>query len=54
MTQAMPKLICEAERHGKILKAYVDGSHDSSSIYELLEAQGVDAVIKPSLEGTVV
>ena len=46
-SRAIPKLICEAERYGRILKAYMDGSYDSSSIYELLKAKGIDAVIKP-------
>jgi hypothetical protein len=46
-SKAMPKLICEAEGHGRILKAHMDGSYGSKSMYELLEAEGIDAVIKP-------
>ena len=46
-SKAFPKLLDEAERHGEISEAYMDGSYDSSSVYELSEAKGIEAVIKP-------
>lgn len=46
-SKVFPKLLEEAERHGKIVKVYGDGAYDSSEIYELLESKGVEAAIKP-------
>jgi len=32
-------------------KAHADGSYDSSTVYELLEAEVIEAVIKPRRNG---
>lgn len=46
-SKVFPKLLEEAERHGKVVKVYGDGAFDSSDIYELLEPKGIEAAIKP-------
>lgn len=46
-SKVFPKLLEEAERHGRIVKVYGDGAFDSSEIYELLESKGIEAAIKP-------
>lgn len=46
-SKVFPKLLEEAERHGRVVKVYGDGAYDSSEIYELLESKGVEAAIKP-------
>jgi len=46
-SKVFPKLLEEAEKHGKIVKVYGDGAYDSSDIYELLESKAIEAAIKP-------
>jgi IS5 family transposase len=46
-SKVFPRLLEEAERHGRVVKAYGDGAYDSSEVYETLEAKGIEAVIKP-------
>jgi len=46
-SEVFPKLLEEAERHGKVVKVIGDGAFDSSEIYELLESRGIEVVIKP-------
>jgi len=46
-SKVFPKLLEEAEKHGKIVKVYGDGAYDSSDIYELLGSKGMEAAIKP-------
>ncbi len=42
MTPRSPKLLEEAEKHGKSVKAYGDGAYDSTDIYELLDSNRVE------------
>lgn len=46
-SKVFPKLLEEAERHGKVVKVYGDGAFDSSDIYELLDSKGIEDAIKP-------
>jgi len=46
-SKVFPKLLEEAERHGKVVNVIGDGAFDSSEIYEILESKGIEAVIKP-------
>jgi len=46
-SKAFPKLLEEAERHGRVVKVLGDAAFDSSDIYELLDSKGIETVIKP-------
>jgi len=46
-TKFLPRLLEEAESHGKVLKAYGDGAYDTGGVYELSKSKGVEAVVKP-------
>jgi hypothetical protein len=46
-SKVFPKLLEEAEKHGKIVKVYGDGAFDSSDIYEIPDSKGIEAAIKP-------
>ena len=45
--KAFPGLLNEAGKRRRIKRCLGDGAYDSSSVYEALEAQGIEAVIKP-------
>ena len=44
---AIPKLVAEAEKHGRVSKALGDGAYDSGDVFMMLEERSVGAVIKP-------
>ena len=46
-SEALPALINEAYKHGKISGAVMDGAYDNSKAYNLLRGMGVKPVIKP-------
>ena len=46
-SEVFPRLLEEAESHGRVIKAYGDGAYNTGGIYEFSESRGVDAVIKP-------
>ena len=45
--KALPGLVEEAEGNVRVSKLYGDGAYDSGEVYDLLEAKGVEPVIKP-------
>jgi hypothetical protein len=45
--KAFPGLIVEAGKRRRIARCLGDGAYDSGMVYEALEAQGIEAVIKP-------
>lgn len=45
--KALPGLVEEAEGHRRIAEALGDGVYDSGKAYEILEARGIEPVIKP-------
>jgi len=45
--KAFPGLVEEAERRRRIEEALGDGAYDSGMVYEMLEARGIEPVIKP-------
>jgi len=45
--KAFPELVEEAEERRQIKEALGDGAYDSGMVYEMLEARGIEAVIKP-------
>ena len=45
--KAFPGLLAEAGKRRRIARCLGDGAYDSSMVYEALEAQGIEAVIKP-------
>jgi len=45
--KAFPGLLEEAGKRRKIKRCLGDGAYDSGDIYEALEAQGIESVIKP-------
>ena len=46
-SEVFPRLLEEAESHGRVLKAYGDGAYGTGGVYELSESKGVEAVVKP-------
>jgi len=40
-SKVFPKLLEEAERHGRVVKVYEDGAYGSPEIYELLNSKGI-------------
>lgn len=44
---AFPKLVAEAEKHGRVSEALGDGAYDSGDVFMMLEERGIGAVIKP-------
>ena len=46
-SEALPALINEAYKHGKISGAVMDGAYDNSKAYNLLRRMDVKPVIKP-------
>ena len=45
--KAFPRLVEESERNVRVARVYGDGAYDSGRVYGLLEARGIEAVIKP-------
>jgi hypothetical protein len=45
--KALPGLVEEAEGNVRVAKVYGDGAYDSGEVYDLLEAKGIEPVIKP-------
>jgi len=45
--KALPGLVEESGRYVRVAKLYGDGSYDSGEVYGLLEARGVEAIVKP-------
>jgi len=45
--RALPGLMEGAERNVRVAKVYGDGAYDSGEVYDLLEAKGIEPVIKP-------
>jgi len=45
--KAFPGLIEGAEKRVRVAKVFGDGAYDSGDVYDLLEAKGVEAVVKP-------
>jgi hypothetical protein len=45
--KAFPGLILEAGKRRRVTRCLGDGAYDSGMVYEALEAQGIEAVIKP-------
>jgi len=45
--KALPGLVEGAERNVRVSKLYGDGAYDSGEVYDLLEAKGIESVIKP-------
>lgn len=45
--KVFPELVEEAEEGRRIKEALGDGAYDSGMVYEMLEARGIEAVIKP-------
>jgi hypothetical protein len=44
---ALPGLVDEAEGNVRVAKVYGDGAYDSGDVYRLLEARGIEPVVKP-------
>ena len=44
---AFPKLVAEAEKHGRVSEALGDGAYDSGDVFMMLEERDIGAVIKP-------
>ena len=45
--KALPRLVEEAEGNVRVARLYGDGAYDSGEVYDLLEAKGIEPVIKP-------
>jgi hypothetical protein len=45
--KALPGLVEGAERNVRVAKVYGDGAYDSGEVYDLLEAKGIEPVVKP-------
>ena len=45
--KALPGLVEEAEGNVRVAEVIGDGAYDSGEVYDLLEAKGVEPVIKP-------
>ena len=45
--KALPWLVEGAERNVRVARLYGDGAYDSGEVYDLLEAKGIEPVIKP-------
>jgi hypothetical protein len=45
--KALPGLVEEAEENVRVAKLVGDGAYDSGEVYDLLEAKGIEPVIKP-------
>jgi len=45
--KALPGLVEEAEGNVRVVKVYGDGAYDSGEVYDLLEAKGIEPIIKP-------
>jgi hypothetical protein len=45
--KALPGLVEEAEGNVRVAKVYGDGAYDSGRVYSLLEARGIEPVVKP-------
>jgi hypothetical protein len=45
--KALPGLVEGAERNVRVAKVIGDGAYDSGEVYDLLEAKGIEPVIKP-------
>jgi hypothetical protein len=45
--KALPGLVEEAEGNVRVAKVYGDGAYDSGEVYDLLEAKGIEPIIKP-------
>ena len=45
--KALPGLVEEAEGNVRVARLYGDGAYDSGEVYDLLEAKGIEPVIKP-------
>jgi hypothetical protein len=45
--KALPGLVDEAEVNVRVARVIGDGAYDSGDVYDLLEARGIEAVIKP-------
>jgi len=49
--RALPGLVEGAERNVRVARVYGDGAYDSGEVYDLLEAKGIEPVIKPRRNG---
>ena len=47
LARALPGLVEGAERNVRVARVYGDGAYDSGEVYDLLEAKGIESVIKP-------
>lgn len=45
--RALPGLVEGAERNVRVARLYGDGAYDSGEAYDLLEAKGIEPVVKP-------
>jgi hypothetical protein len=45
--RALPGLVEGAERNVRVARVLGDGAYDSGEVYDLLEAKGIESVIKP-------
>jgi len=45
--KALPELVEKAEGNARVAKLYGDGTYDSGDVYRLLEARGIEPVVKP-------
>lgn len=45
--KALSGLVEEAERNVRVAEVIGDGAYDSGDVYDLLEARGIEAVIRP-------
>jgi len=43
----LPGLVDEAEKNVRVAEVVGDGAYDSGDVYDLLAAEGIEAVIKP-------
>jgi len=46
-SEVFPRLLEEAESHGRVVKVYGDRAYDTGGVYELSKSKGVEATIKP-------
>jgi len=46
-SRVFPRLLEEAERHGRVVRVYGDGAYDSSGVYVASGSRGVEAVVRP-------
>ena len=47
LARALPGLVEGAERNVRVARVLGDGAYDSGEVYDLLEAKGIESVIKP-------